>query len=128
MQEAGFDLAAVRPALQAAGGRVVPLKVSAPFHSRYMEAAMREFEAELEPVRFNPPAVPVIANVTGAPYEAARLRQTLARQIGQSVRWLDSVLYLLDRGVTEFEEVGPGTVLTGLVAKIREARARTTEK
>jgi malonyl CoA-acyl carrier protein transacylase len=38
------------------------------------------------------------------------------------VRWLDSVLYLLDHGATDFEEVGPGTVLTGLVGRIREAR------
>jgi malonyl CoA-acyl carrier protein transacylase len=118
------DLSAVRPALQDAGGRVVPLKVSAPFHSRYMEDAMREFEAELDRIAFAPPTLPVIANVTGRPYDATRLRDTLARQIGHSVRWLDSVLYLLDHDVTEFEEVGPGTVLTGLVGTIREARRR----
>jgi malonyl CoA-acyl carrier protein transacylase len=116
------DLAEVRPVLQEAGARVIPLKVSAPFHSRYMSEAMAEFEAELAPVRFAPPAIPVVANVTAAPYDPVHVRETLARQIGHSVRWLDSVLYLLDHGVTEFEEVGPGRVLSGLVARIREAR------
>lgn len=121
------DLAAVRPALQEAGARVIPLKVSAPFHSRYMREAMAEFETELAPVLFVPPAIPVVANVTAAPYDPGQLRETLARQIGHSVRWLDSVLYLLDRGVTEFEEVGPGRVLAGLVARIREARERSAD-
>ena len=53
---------------------------------------------------------------------AADLEGTLARQIGSSVRWLDSVLYLLDRGVTDFAEVGPGNVLTKLIAQIRKRR------
>jgi trans-AT polyketide synthase/acyltransferase/oxidoreductase domain-containing protein len=116
------DLAAVRPAFQEAGARVIPLKVSAPFHSRYMEGPMQAFTRHLEAVEFAVPAIPVVANVTGAPYERARLRETLAGQIGHAVRWLDSVLYLLDHGATNFEEIGPGTVLTGLVGKIWEAR------
>ena len=118
------DLAAVKRAFQDAGARFIPLKVSAPFHSRYMQAPMQEFEAHLEGVTFAAPQVPVVSNVTGRPYEPVRLRETLARQMGQSVRWLDSVLYMLDHGATEFEEVGPGTVLTGLVGKIRDGRAR----
>jgi malonyl CoA-acyl carrier protein transacylase len=66
-----------------------------------------------------------VSNVTAAPYDPALLRATLAAQIGQSVRWLDSVLYMLDHGATEFEEIGPGTVLTGLVSKIREGRVQS---
>jgi malonyl CoA-acyl carrier protein transacylase len=118
------DLAAVKPSFQAAGARYIPLKVSAPFHSRYMHEPMAEFAAELAAVAFAPPAIPVVSNVTGAPYDPARLRDTLAAQIGHSVRWLDSVIYMLDQGATEFVEVGPGSVLTGLVAKIRERRDR----
>jgi malonyl CoA-acyl carrier protein transacylase len=118
------DLAAVKAAFQEAGARFIPLKVSAPFHSRYMQDPMREFGAHLQGIALAEPRVPVVSNVTGRPYESARLRETLARQIGESVRWLDSVLYMLDQGATDFEEVGPGTVLTGLVGKIREARAR----
>ena len=97
----------------------VPLKVSAPFHSRYMRDAEREFGAVLETGTFEPPAVTVIANVTAAPYETDKLRETLASQIGHSVRWLDTMVYLMRQGVTTFEEVGPGNVLTKLAAQIK---------
>lgn len=117
------DLAAVAPAFKAAGGRAIPLRVSAPFHSRYMREPMAAFGALLAEVSFAPPAIPVVANLTGRPYASARLRETLADQIANSVRWLDSVRYLLDQGVTEFEEVGPGNVLTKLVAQIRDSTA-----
>jgi malonyl CoA-acyl carrier protein transacylase len=116
------DLAAVKPAVQGAGGRFIPLKVSAPFHSRYMREPMQAFEAALTEVDFAPPVIPVVSNVTAAPYDPVHMRETLARQIGESVRWLDSVRYLLGQGATEFEEVGPGSVLTGLVHKIRATR------
>jgi malonyl CoA-acyl carrier protein transacylase len=96
--------------------------VSAPFHSRYMAAPMQAFRSVLERATLGPPRIPVIANVTAAPYEADAVLDTLARQIGSSVRWLDSMVGLLDRGVTEFEEVGPGTVLTKLLLRIRKAR------
>jgi malonyl CoA-acyl carrier protein transacylase len=118
------DLAAVRPALEAAGARtVIPLKVSAPFHSRYMAEPMRTFTTFLDTCVFGPPTIPVIANATAQPYPPEAVRETLARQIAQSVRWLDSMLYLLDRGATDFEEIGPGRVLTKLLAQIRKARA-----
>jgi malonyl CoA-acyl carrier protein transacylase len=117
------DLAAMQPVFEAAGVRAfMPLKVSAPFHSRYMREAETEFARVLAGVHFHPPAFPVIANVTGEPYPSDRVGETLAKQIGYSVRWLESVRYLLDHGVTEFEEVGPGRVLTKLVAQIRRPR------
>ena len=115
------DLAAVEPALKAAGARAcVPLKVSAAFHSRYMHDAMREFALFLQRYRFTHPTIPVIANLTGLPYAPDGVRDTLALQIGHAVRWLDSVRFLLDQGVTDFEELGPGSVLTKLVAHIRK--------
>ncbi|HSS02900.1 MAG TPA: ACP S-malonyltransferase, partial [Kofleriaceae bacterium] len=107
----------------AAGARAyVPLPVSAPFHSRYMQPAADAFAAELERVSFRRPELPVIANVTGAPYsdDAADIRATLARQMRSPVRWIDSVEWLLAAGVDTFEEIGPGTVLTRLVAQIRK--------
>lgn len=117
------DLEAVRPAFEAAGVRAFTvLKVSAPFHSRYMRDAMHEFSRVLDEAAFAPPRIPVVANVTGQPYPADRVRETLAAQIGSSVRWLDTMTFLFDQGVTTFEEVGPGTVLTKLVARIRKAR------
>jgi malonyl CoA-acyl carrier protein transacylase len=117
------DLTAVQPAFEEAGVRAyIVLNVSAPFHSRYMREPMAEFGAFLAGFTFAAPSIPVISNATAQPYAADAVRETLARQIGHSVRWLDSVLYLLDQGATEFEEVGPGSVLKKLVAQIRKKR------
>jgi trans-AT polyketide synthase/acyltransferase/oxidoreductase domain-containing protein len=102
---------------------VIPLNVSAPFHSRYMREAQAEFSGFLDGFSFDAPAIPVVSNVTAQPYDGGRVRETLAAQIGSSVRWLDSMLYLLDRSEPQFEEVGPGTVLTKLIAQIRKKRA-----
>jgi malonyl CoA-acyl carrier protein transacylase len=117
------DLAAVEAAFTAAGARAfITLNVSAPFHSRYMRAAMDEFAAFIDGFVFAVPAVPVLSNVTARPYAAEAGHETLARQIGHSVKWLDSMLFLLDQGVSEFEEVGPGSVLTKLLAQIKKKR------
>ena len=117
------DIEAVRSAFEAAGVRAfTPLKVSAPFHSRYMHAAMIEFGRFLDDFTFAAPSIPVISNTTARPYPHEDVRTTLAGQIGHAVRWLDSVLFLLDQGAGTFEEVGPGSVLTKIVARIRKAR------
>ena len=117
------DLAVVKAQFEAAGVRAyIPLNVSAPFHSRYMRDAQAEFASSLDTVVFNPPQIPVISNVTGKPYDSDLMRQTLSEQIGNSVRWLESIVYLLDQPEPEFEEVGPGSVLTKLVAQIRKKR------
>jgi malonyl CoA-acyl carrier protein transacylase len=116
------DLTEIGPAFESAGARAfIPLNVSAPFHSRYMRDAQAEFAGFLAGVTFNAPAIPVISNVTGRPYESTRVRDTLSEQIGNSVRWLDSMRYLLDQPGVEFEEVGPGKVLGKLLAQIRKA-------
>jgi malonyl CoA-acyl carrier protein transacylase len=116
-------IAAVKPIFEAAGVRAyIPLNVSAPFHSRYMRASQAEFAAFLGNVHFDAPRIPVISNVTGKPYEANRVCETLSEQIGHSVRWLDSMLYLLSQPDPEFIEVGPGTVLTKLIEKIRKRK------
>jgi trans-AT polyketide synthase/acyltransferase/oxidoreductase domain-containing protein len=116
------DLAAIEAALKAAGARAcIILKVSAPFHSRYMHEPMRQFKAFLTNFEFGPPSIPVVANLTGLPYAPDVLHGTLADQIGHSVRWLGSMRFLVGQGVTDFEEVGPGTVLTKLVAQIRKS-------
>jgi malonyl CoA-acyl carrier protein transacylase len=121
------DLAEVRPAFEAAGVRAfIPLNVSAPFHSRYMREAQQEFAGFLRDFTFRAPAMPVISNVTARPHDGASVGQKLAEQIGNSVRWLDSILYLLDQPDPEFEEVGPGSVLTKLTAQIRKKRPATS--
>jgi malonyl CoA-acyl carrier protein transacylase len=117
------DLAAVKAQFEAAGVRAyIPLNVSAPFHSRYMREAQATFAAFLQDVMFAAPQIPVISNVSGKPYEGDMVRSTLSEQIGNSVRWLESVVYLLEQPEPEFEEVGPGSVLTRLVAQIKKRR------
>ena len=59
------------------------------------------------------------------PYPADDVQGTLARQIGSSVRWLDTIVGLLDQGIVDFEELGPGNVLTKLLVRIRKARGQT---
>jgi malonyl CoA-acyl carrier protein transacylase len=100
---------------------LVRLNVSGAFHSRYMEPAARRFEALLRDVEFRPPQIPVIANVTALPYpsSADEIRAMLVRQLTHPVRWTDSVRYVRSQGCVEFSEVGPGSTLTGLIAKIR---------
>lgn len=116
-------IAAVKPDFEAAGVRAfIPLKVSAPFHSRYMKGPQDEFAAFLAAYSFGAPTIPVVANATATRYESDRVRETLASQIGSPVRWLDSMLFLLDQGVADFVETGPGSVLTKLIAQIRKAR------
>jgi malonyl CoA-acyl carrier protein transacylase len=117
------DLASVRADFEAAGVRAyIPLKVSAAFHSRQMSASMEEFAAVLLTVAFGEPRIQVISNVTATPYVARDVRETLSRQIGSSVNWLGSIEYLLAQGVVDFQEVGPGKVLTKLAASIRKTR------
>jgi malonyl CoA-acyl carrier protein transacylase len=107
------DIAAVQADFEAAGVRAF---------TRYMREPMEAFSAFLSTFTFQAPQIPVLSNVTAQPYPADAVRETLARQIGHSVRWLDSMVSLLDAGATEFEEVGPGNVLTKLVTRIKKAR------
>jgi trans-AT polyketide synthase, acyltransferase and oxidoreductase domains len=100
-----------------------PVNVTAAFHSRYMEPFVRPLGEALAGVRFGPPRIPVIANVTARPYRADEIRQHLERQIREPVRWTDGIRYLLAAGVDDYEEVGPGRVLTRLIKAIREQSA-----
>ncbi|RSS97612.1 [acyl-carrier-protein] S-malonyltransferase [Streptomyces sp. WAC05292] len=108
------------PALKAAGARCAPLNVSAPFHSRYMAGAAEEFGRLLDATPFAAPKIPVIANVDARPYEAGEVAATLRRQIASPVRWTDSIRFLMGQGDFTVRELGPGQVLTKLVARIRE--------
>lgn len=102
------------------GARYMKLKVSAAFHSRYMKEAQVKFARYMEKFSFLEPKIPVISNVTAKPYENSQLQFYLTEQLCASVRWRESVQYLLGLGEMEFEEIGPGKVLTKLVAKIKQ--------
>jgi malonyl CoA-acyl carrier protein transacylase len=115
------DVLACRPAFEAAGAKFVPLEVSGAFHSRYMAPAQAEFESFVREFTFQSPRVPVIANVTARPYEESAVVNMIARQITSPVRWVESMQYALQQPEPNFEEVGPGSVLTGLLRQIRKA-------
>ncbi|MEM9487723.1 MAG: ACP S-malonyltransferase, partial [Myxococcota bacterium] len=101
------------------GVRFIPLNVSAAFHSRYMGPTQRDMASALDRVTLSAPTVPVIANVTARPYRSTELKKTLCDQICSPVQWLGSIRYLMDAGVSELQEVGPGKVLTKLVRAIQ---------
>lgn len=105
--------------IKAEGGLFVPLNVSAAFHSRHMQPARDEFDAFLRKTTFSKLRIPVVSNVTARPHEQSEIAANLSRQITHSVKWTESIRYLMGKGNIEFEEIGPGTVLTKLVAAIQ---------
>jgi [acyl-carrier-protein] S-malonyltransferase len=109
--------------------RVVPLPVSAPFHCALMQPAQDRLAPELRALPVKPPSVPVVANVDAAPKTDGRSAiDALVRQVSAPVRWEEVVRTLASAGIRAYVEVGPGTVLSGLVRKIvREARVANLE-
>jgi [acyl-carrier-protein] S-malonyltransferase len=102
--------------------RAVPLNVAGAFHSRLMASARTQLIPILENAPIKSPGAVVIANVTAAPVkEPKEVRQTLADQVTGSVRWVETINYLLDNvGCNLLIELGPGQVLAGLVGRIRK--------
>jgi [acyl-carrier-protein] S-malonyltransferase len=101
--------------------RAVPLPVSAPFHCALMKPAEIRLAPELRALSVRVPAVPVVANVDAEPKrDAAAAIDALVRQVSAPVRWDAVVRRLASEGVTTYVEVGPGTVLSGLVRKIQK--------
>ena len=109
--------------------RVVPLPVSAPFHCALMKPAEERLAPELRALGARNPQVPVIANVDAQPKTTAGAAiDALVAQVSAPVRWEDVVRRLASAGVRAYVEVGPGTVLSGLVRKIqRDARVANLE-
>jgi [acyl-carrier-protein] S-malonyltransferase len=103
----------------AAKGRVVPLKVSAPFHCALMAPAARVVEVELTRVAIRAPRFPIVANFDARPNtEAARVPELLVRQVDGAVRWDESVRLMAASGARRALEMGPGRKLAGLVKRI----------
>jgi [acyl-carrier-protein] S-malonyltransferase len=99
--------------------RALPLPVAGAYHSPLMASAQPKLDAELGRVTLVKPAVPVVSNVTALPHEeAASIRARLVEQVTSSVRWEESMRYLLAQGFTRFIEFGPGTALTGFMKRI----------
>jgi [acyl-carrier-protein] S-malonyltransferase len=101
--------------------RVVPLSVGGAFHSPLMSPAAEVFEPHLAAAPLRDPLIPVLANATAEPVTSAdELRRLLARQLTGRVRWTESVRRMAALGVDTFIEVGPGTVLSGLIKRTVE--------
>ncbi len=101
---------------------VIPLDVAGAFHSSLMQPAAEKFKAVLKDVSIHVSRIPVIANVHALPQTNPEdIRQNLSLQITSSVLWEDSVRTMAREGITEFIEIGPGTVLKGLMRKIDPA-------
>lgn len=118
-------VAAAGEKLKEAGARrVLPLKVSGPFHSPLLLEAGKKLAQVLENTELRDLKLPCLSNVTGEPVtKAGEIRELLVRQISSPVRWQQSVEQMLRGGVDIFVEIGPGKTLSGFVKKIsRQAR------
>jgi [acyl-carrier-protein] S-malonyltransferase len=102
--------------------RALPLNVAGAFHSRLMMPAEIKLRDDLATIEIAKPAIKVVANVTAKPvFEEREIQESLAKQVTGTVRWTESVEYMLDQlGCDLFLELGPGQVLAGLVGRIRK--------
>ncbi len=98
--------------------RVIPLKVSAPFHCDLLKGAGNKLSEELDTITINDMEIPVFANVTGEKVSSANeIRQLLVDQVSNTVKWTNTIKNMIANGVDIFIEIGPGKVLSGLIKK-----------
>ena len=106
-------------AKEAGAKRALPLAVGGGFHSPCMASAKEELQRAIEQTEFRAPRCPVYQNVDARPHTSPEeIKTNLIAQLTSPVRWTQSVLAMVADGAEEFVELGPGKVLTGLVAKI----------
>ncbi|MBO7299945.1 MAG: ACP S-malonyltransferase [Tidjanibacter sp.] len=108
-------------ALKEAGAkRALPLAVGGGFHSPCMESAREELAEAIATTEFHTPRCPIYQNVDGKPHtNPEEIKSNLIAQLTSPVRWTQSVRAMLADGAEEFVECGPGSVLTGLIGKIK---------
>lgn len=104
------------------GVRFLPLNVSGAFHSPYMKVPKIEFEKYISQFQLKKPQIPVIANLMASEYEIDYLSHNLVEQIDSSVKWSDTIRYLLGKGVRGFIEMGEGKILTKMIEGIMDER------
>lgn len=111
-------MAACEKMKEAGAKRALPLQVGGAFHSPLMEPARKQLAEAIEATTFHTPICPIYQNVDARPHtDTDEIKQNLLLQLTSPVRWTDSVMQMKADGMTEFEECGPGQVLTGLINK-----------
>ena len=110
---------AIESALAEGAKKALKLPVSGAFHCPLMQSASEEMQAVLAQIELKKPLVPVVANIT-AEFEQnpERIKELLVAQVTGSVRWTESVEYMISKGITDFVECGNGKVLCGLIKRI----------
>ena len=109
-----IDLASARGAK-----RAIPLAVNGAFHSGLMDPAQNGLNDVLDSLTFNNPDMPIIGNVSARPLATGEeVKDDLKQQLQSCVQWNNSINYMSENGVTEFVEIGPGKVLSGMVKRI----------
>ena len=101
--------------------RSILLPVSAPFHCSLMKAAADKMDEKIKNTTFKNPKIGLVNNVTAKEVkDSEEIKNLLVKQIVSKVRWRESIFYMIDNGVDEFIEIGPGKVLSGLVKRISD--------
>jgi [acyl-carrier-protein] S-malonyltransferase len=122
---AGDDegIRAVTEALERGGAKkIVPLRISAPFHLPDMGRIGPDLRAFMQTLRFREPVVPIVANVSALPHLSGAIQEALVRHLSNRVEWLKSVRYMVERGASTFVEIGAGQVVNGLVKRIADVK------
>ena len=113
------DLEKMMIDLKSANIKNIKLPVSAPFHCKLMNKATLIMKEEIRKLNFKEPKNILISNVTGEKItNSNELKDLLVKQIESRVRWRESVLLMIDKGINQFIEIGPGKVLSGLIKRI----------
>ena len=99
--------------------KCIPIPVSAPFHCSLMNNAAIKMKEKIDIVNFTKPAFEIISNVTALPVNSPEdIKKFLVQQIYSKVKWRESVVFMGEKKINDFIEIGPGKVLTGLVKRI----------
>ena len=99
--------------------KYIILPVSAPFHCPLMKSASEIMQYKIQKTHFKDPNINIVSNVTAtSTINSGEIKKLLVQQIEKPVRWRESILNIINNGVKEFVEIGPGKVLSGLVKRI----------
>ena len=98
--------------------KFIPLNVSAPFHCSLMDPAAKIMKDKIESINFEKPSKDIVCNVTARPEnDPNKIKKLLVDQICSTVRWRESIIYMSNKNIVNFVEIGPGKVLSGMIKR-----------